>query len=687
MRSDAQRRNLGAVMSAVAAAAALAFGPAPQYAHSAQALAFTPADCTALIAPLVDTPLNALLPPPDERMRCGYVTVPETHGASDGRTLELAVVVLGATGEPPHAAPLFVMQGGPGGGSIDTYQSILRNDELRTSRDIVLFDQRGTGKSQPSLRCSETYDLAVRTAELRMTYTETSRASEEALVACRDRLISSGVDLAAFDSIENARDIDDVRRALGYDKIDLYGVSYGSELAQHAMREIPAALRTVVLDAVAPVNGSFLTDAAHSEDRALTAFFSACAADATCAADYPNLETTYLDLVAELDRRPLHIRVDDPNTGSTYSVPLDGASLQEIFFQLLYSKEMLPLLPKLVDDLKRGDVGLAGNLTSLFAFDRSVAQGMYFSVICADDAVPAETPDMSDLRPQIAERAAQDFTSLRRICRTWAVDPLPAAANEPVRSAIPTLLLNGAFDPITPPQNGVAVAAALENAYVFTFTNTAHGAFPTDPCATNIVRRFLAQPDDRPDHDCIRAAAPLTFVGRDALIPAPVVGQLLTAPSNARQQEFLVLAAATLTLLSSLILLPLGWFIRLIVRGGRRSAPAPFVARVLPWATALHGALTVVFVVGLLGAGIAAAAAGNDYSFLAGVRREWALLFTLPPALVFLTIVMAAGFVAGRRSAAWGVVRTLYRGLLVVAAAGVCVVLALWKTVLPTLLR
>jgi pimeloyl-ACP methyl ester carboxylesterase len=665
---------------------ALTFGvAAPARAQSTPA--FTPSDCAALTTPLVDTPLNALLPAVDERMRCGYVTVPETHGSDDGRTLQLAVVVLGATGDQPHAAPLFVMQGGPGGGTIDTYQVLLRSHALRSSRDIVLFDQRGTGRSLPSLRCTETYDLAVRTAEERMTYTESTRMSEDALVACRSRLASSDVDLGAFDSIENARDIDDVRRALGYDKIDLYGVSYGSELALHAMREVPAALRTVILDAVAPVAGSFLTDVARSEDRALTAFFSACASDPTCAAEYPDLENTYFALVAALDQTPLRMRVDDPNSGQTYSVPLDGATLQELFFQLLYSKEMLPLLPKLIDDLRHGDVRLAGNVTSLFAFDRSVAQGMYFSVTCADDAgkMPTE-PNFGDVRQQIAERAAQDSASLRRICRAWNVDAMPAEADQPVRSAIPTLLLNGAFDPITPPQNGVAVAASLENSYVFTFPNTAHGAFPTDACADGIVQAFLADPTRRPDDACVRGAEPLTFVGRDELIDAPVVGQLLTAPSTVRQWEFLVLTAALLALLSSLLFMPLGWFVRLVLRGKRPQPTLPFMAKLMPWATALQTMLVVVFVVGFFGGGVAAAAE-NDYSFLAGVRSTLWPLFTLPPAMIFLTIVMAWGTLAGTRSGGWGFVRSAYRVLLVAAAITICIVLARWDVVLPIIMN
>ncbi len=666
---------LGAVV--VAATATAAFAPAPTLVRAQSAPAFEVADCAALLVPETDNPLNALLPAPDEHMRCGYVSVPESHASADGRTLRLAVVVLEATGDARKADPLFMLQGGPGGGTIDTYQILMRNQTIRAQHDIVLFDQRGTGKSQPALKCHESYDAAVRNAEIRLSPEEEQRIYETAVAQCHTRLIEEGIRLNAFNSFENARDIDDVRIALGYEKINLYGVSYGTQLAQHAMREIPAALRSVILDGVVRLPGSFVIDAAHSENRAVTEFFSACAADATCARDYPHLEQTFYDLVTQLDQRPLRMRVDDPNTGNTHSMFLDGLTLQGMLFQSLYSSEIIPLLPRMIYDLQAGNTGLAGNVASLFAFDDSVAQGMYLSIICAEDAnFDPHQVSAPDLRPQIAAAAVKDAQSLLDSCRTWNVEALPAVANEPVSSTIPTLLLNGRFDPITPPSNGIAVASTLGASYVFTFPTSAHGAFPMNDCANGITQAFIARPDQQPDGTCIDPGASIAFVGKNSLIPVPVVGQMLNAPSTARQRQFLALAAAMLVLLSGIVLMPLGWLTRLLL-GRRSSRPMPFAARVMPWAAALYTFGIIVFVGGIFGAAIAAIA-GNDYSFLGGVTSDILPLFSLLPVLAILTGVILWGVVAGWRSGTWGILRRLYRSALALAAIVASIVLVVW---------
>jgi hypothetical protein len=132
--------------------------------------------------------------------------------------------------------------------------------------------------------------------------------------------------------------------------------------------------------------------------------------------------------------------------------------------------------------------------------------------------------------------------------------------------------------------------------------------------------------------------------------------------------------------------MPLGWFVRLVLRGKRPQPTLPFMAKLTPWATALQTMLVVVFVVGFFGGGVAAAAE-NDYSFLAGVRSTLWPLFTLPPAMIFLTIVMAWGTLAGTRRRTWGFLRSAYRVLLVAAAITICVVLIRWNVVLPIIMN
>ena len=348
--------NARPVLHAALALAACASALLPILPSAAQtAPRFEPADCAIILKPAIDNPLLARLTVADKTIDCGYVTVPEEHGKDNGKTIKLAVAVLRATradGALVGAAdkkpdPLVMLQGGPGGSTIDTYNFAMRNSALRRERDIVLFDQRGTGKSQPGLFCPEIYDLTVETAEIVLSYDESLKRYDGAINACRERMIKSGVNLNAFDSLENAADVNAIRAALGYDRINLYGVSYGTLLALHVMRNFPAILRSVVIDSVVPTQNNFVIEATRSENRALTELFAACAADAGCNRDYPNLEKVFYELVDRLDKTPARVTVADANTGLTYRMNIDGETMQAFVFQSLYPTSLIPLLPRL----------------------------------------------------------------------------------------------------------------------------------------------------------------------------------------------------------------------------------------------------------------------------------------------------------------------------------------------------
>ncbi|MEZ4580793.1 MAG: alpha/beta fold hydrolase [Caldilineaceae bacterium] len=211
----------------------------------------------------------------DDDLRCGYVVVPERRqdvtDPSAVNTIRLAVVVLPATGAAPADDPLFVAQGGPGGSTIDVFTDLLLDSPLRDRRDIVLFDQRGTLYSDPNLICTE---VQARRDELFMASDEEYPALLAQVTSdCRARLTAAGIDVAAYNSLENAADVDDIRRALGYEDINFYGVSYGTLLGFHLMRMFPDHLRSVILDGVVPPQVNFITESAASEERVFAAFF------------------------------------------------------------------------------------------------------------------------------------------------------------------------------------------------------------------------------------------------------------------------------------------------------------------------------------------------------------------------------------------------------------------------------
>ncbi|NJN99513.1 MAG: alpha/beta hydrolase [Anaerolineales bacterium] len=243
--------------------------------------AFESTECT------FEFPIAQYLSPGSLGFKCGYVTVPEQHRDPDGPTIRLAVAILPSTAENPAPDPLFMAQGGPGGSSLELFPLFMLNNPIREERDIVIFDQRGTLYSEPNLLCPELDKLTKETLELDLSKEEGEKLSQEAYQACGDRLTGAGVNLSAYNSLENAADVNAVRAALGYEQINFYGVSYGTLLGLHTMRDFPEILRSVVLDAVVPAQGSFLNQTARSANRAFKEVIQLCADDSGCNAAIP----------------------------------------------------------------------------------------------------------------------------------------------------------------------------------------------------------------------------------------------------------------------------------------------------------------------------------------------------------------------------------------------------------------
>ncbi|MFW5691074.1 MAG: alpha/beta fold hydrolase [Chloroflexota bacterium] len=277
------------------------------------------------------------LPPGEvegQTITCGYFTVPQDRAEPAGPTVRLAYAVLSATG-PALPDPIVYLEGGPGGSAL-TGLDLWVNSALRVTRDIVLFDQRGAGYSQPRLICTEYNTLS-------------EDASDEdfiaAMTACRDRFISMGVDLSDFNSANSAQDTADLATALGYNTYNLYGISYGTRLALTVMRDRPAGLRSVVLDSTYPPLVDAYEEQSRNSYRALEQLFNDCAADPACASAYPDLRARFYALVDRLNFEP----ATDPE-----EFPVFGDDIIGLMVEALYNTPLLPYLPLLIDELDRG---------------------------------------------------------------------------------------------------------------------------------------------------------------------------------------------------------------------------------------------------------------------------------------------------------------------------------------------
>lgn len=587
-----------------------------------------------------------------EDLECGYLTVPERHEQPDGPTIRLAVAVIKSQVPAPEPDPVVVAQGGPGGSTIDTFTTILLLAPFfGTNRDIVLFDQRGTLHSEPALICREQYDLIDQTLEAHLQPAELTQLSLEADRACRERLVDEGVNLAAYNSLENAADVEALRQALGYDQINLYGVSYGTLLAFHVMRDYAHGLRSVILDAVVPPQTNFITEVPWAMDRAFSTLFQSCAASPECNAAYPNLETVFFQLVEETRRQPLTIPLKDPNSGRTYQAVFDGDALISTLFQLLYATEFIPGLPKLIYDLKEGNTEFLSLVLPLFVFDRTVSTGMYNSVICAEDA-DFTTEDLPDreISPVLAESGKQSAEALLATCEVWEVPELGPEIDAPVTSSVPTLILSGQFDPITPPAFGDLAAETLSQSYVYTFPNVGHSAAGANPCANGIIQAFLNNPEVEPRATCLdNLPQETSFITEDDLVSTSVLAGWLLAVDQGTGGRLLLffglLLGCLFLLLSAWLVWPLEYLIRRIRKQPHR--PQPRLASLSRGIALFTGLVAVIFLVGLIIVLVLTIA--DEKLLLFGVPRITAPLFIIPG---FIALLVAAMLIT--TGLAWG---------------------------------
>lgn len=640
----------------------------PRAQHTA---AFEPAECT------FEFPLVKYLAPGRVGFKCGYVTVPEQHSQPSGPTLRLAVTTLPSTAKNPAPDPLFMAQGGPGGSSLELFPLFMLSSPIREERDIVIFDQRGTYYSKPNLLCPELDELTKETLELDLSQEEADRRSLAAYRACGDRLTREGVNLAAYNSLENAADIDSIRTALGYDQINFYGVSYGTLLGLHYMRRFPDSLRSVILDAVVPTQDSFLNQTARSADRAFKEVVQLCADDADCSAAYPDLENVIYEVMDALNKKPVTIPVTDPETGKTYRTLVNGDLFINALFLALYDPSQLPIFPTIVYNTRAGNYSLLSRLLPILIFQPTVSVGMYQTVVCAEEANfdPAKMP-IQGVRPELVTLMKDSNTTILQVCDLWKIPKLGPEVNAPVVSDVPTLLFSGRFDPITPAYFAEAAAKTLSHSYAYTFPNTSHGAFLFNACANRIAQEFLLNPTVAPDARCI-AGEPTTF---DIPTPAkvvmtPAMANVLDLLNGENLRSLAVLLLGLLGLLSFVVVWPVAYFIRRMRGRLPTHRPPALIAWGAVGLVVLMGSVSLLFL-----AGLGLLIFSSDLStLLVGVPKAAAPLFVIPPLLLLLATAMVVVTVILWVKGYWSAWRRVYYTLLALAAMALVGVLVQWE--------
>jgi pimeloyl-ACP methyl ester carboxylesterase len=454
-----------------------------------------------------DEPCDAPVPA-SPRVECGMLSVPLDRADPDGAQVELPVAIVRSADGSRASDPIIYLSGGPGYPGRDLARFFLDHD-LAGPRDVIVFDQRGTGAARPSLDCPEVVPVAAAALTAADPPETEGRRLRTALSACRRRLLDEGIDLDQFDTPTTAIDVRDLRQALGIERWNLYGRSYGTTVALEILRIDGEAVRSAVLDSAYPpdVPNDALSAEEHA-DRVFAQLFTGCEEDPGCHKRYPTFETDFAALVAEWNRDPYETTVVGPG-GEPVNVVITGNDVVSGAWDGMYDGAVAAALPSLVQPLRERGPAAAAIVSELagqgLADITAVAEGIAIAVDCADRQRLDRHGDAGVLarHPEYGSLLSLGFGS--ESCAAWDVESVEASFNEPVTSDVPTLVFGDRYDPRTPSADGERVASTLARATFVLTSGLGHAASLREWCLTSMLMVFVADPEVPVDSSCADA--------------------------------------------------------------------------------------------------------------------------------------------------------------------------------------
>ena len=453
---------------------------------------------------------------------CSWLTVPENWQRPQGKHLKLSVVIHRARDPDPSLAPVIFLSGGPGTPALGRAGTNIiparkAADRLFPGRSFILFDQRGSGLGAPRLACPEGddprvwWDLSTDPEQ----FGNLKARLQGAAAACHQRLLAEGHDLSAFNTRQSAADVEALRRALGVERVVLFGISYGTRLALAVLRHYPTHVAAAILDSVIPPGALWPGSDGEAYGAALDRLFAACAAQADCAAAYPNLKAEFLALLVELERTPVILEVENLESPGPLHARIDHRVFLDILRHEMYHAARISGLPALIAGLAKGEYRrLKPHAENTFygPFPREFDLGMRLSVLCRDQAgVPPRLSDIdgSGPYPYLADYVAwvRDLDP----CHVWPVGAPAPAETAAVESTVPSLLFAGAFDAATPVELAEQAAQTLSASHLVIFPANAHGQL-SSKCAQEVIREFLVNPQVRPGPACLKSLRQPAFL-------------------------------------------------------------------------------------------------------------------------------------------------------------------------------
>ncbi|MCE7985206.1 MAG: alpha/beta fold hydrolase [Caldilinea sp. CFX5] len=455
--------------------------------------------------------------PEGDKVECGYLTVPEDRSKPDGPMIRLYVVNFKSKSDNPKPDPLFVVHGGPAASSdiiVWLWTSDPVGSTFRAERDNIYLEYRGSNFSEPAFYCPE---MEADVADLAsMSFRQEVEWSAAAVQACAERLSKEGHNLSAYNPLAAAADLADLRIALGYDQVNVYGVSYGTVLSMLLLQHYPAGLRSVILDSVGPPDVNWIDAQLQVVQGAFATLFQACAANTACNAAYPDLEGAFYTVLAKLRASPVPVTIQD-EAGASYAVMIDDQMFVSYVREGMFIGDGAATMPAGIYAAYNGDftpVGqawlgyLSGRHGSAGPGTGAWSLGTYYTMMCTHYG---SFTDMKHARAVYDELGGDPsvhdwsvtyiLTDTLAACASWNVTPpAPNIWAQKVTSDRPVLMLVGSFDSDSAP--------FLSEAYQDAFANGHYYALPYghallfSPCGLEMMAQFLADPAHAPDSSC-----------------------------------------------------------------------------------------------------------------------------------------------------------------------------------------
>lgn len=429
---------------------------------------------------------------------CAKYEVFEDRAARSGRKIALNILVLPAISAKAAPEPVFLLAGGPGQGAASLVK--VAGDyviKLRRDRDLVFVDQRGTGESNP-LNCSQGAN-----ADSMLRYF-TEGVNVENLRECRAQLEKTA-NLTLYTSAIAMDDLDEVRAALGYEKINILGGSYGTYAGFVYMRQHPQRVRSAILEGVTTPDVKILLPFARGVEHSLERLFSDCAADKDCNAAFPNLRAEFKELTAMIEKQPVVFEATNLINGRREQVTLSRNVFGEQIRTMLYIPIFGRWLPLLIHEANANNLGPFASIahSNVAGLTGQLASGMSLSVMCAED-IPFITEE--EIKRATSGTFYGDYrvrTSIKS-CEQWPKAKVAPSFLEPVKSDLPILMVTGDLDPVAPPWLAEAATRLLPNSRHISIQNTGHH-FRFE-CVDRLLVEFLSKGSAKGlDDSCAKA--------------------------------------------------------------------------------------------------------------------------------------------------------------------------------------